>query len=48
MSTEKRVAKKSRVDAAKRRELIVDAAREAFLAHGFSGARTCDIAERAG
>jgi AcrR family transcriptional regulator len=46
--TEKRIANKTRVDGAKRRELILEAAREAFLAEGFSGARTRDIAERAG
>ena len=48
MPVAKAATKKKRVDGAKRRELIVDAARQAFLAYGYSGARTRDIADRAG
>ena len=41
------VVKKKRVERSKRRQMILDAARQAFLASGYSGARTRDIAERA-
>jgi len=41
------VVKKKRVERSKRRQLILDAAREAFLASGFNGARPRDIADRA-
>jgi AcrR family transcriptional regulator len=40
--------KKKRLERSKRRQIILDAARQAFLASGYSGARTRDIAERAG
>src|SRR5215217_5114597 len=48
MPVARSATKKKRVDGAKRRELILDAARQAFLAYGYSGARTRDIADRAG
>jgi AcrR family transcriptional regulator len=44
----KPVAKKKRMSSSARRQLILDVAREVFLAAGFSGARTKEIAERSG
>src|SRR5207344_2664777 len=40
--------KRKRVTGADRRRLILSGARDAFLASGYAGARTKDIAERAG
>ena len=41
-------SRRKRLSADARREIIVDAAREVFVAKGFAGARLRDIARRAG